>query len=283
MENEFIEELKRTGVVKTQGIHSAETYSEWNKLLDQAFSKKGSEERTYVKMQEMHDLGILDQLFNERMRATLLSIMPDPVLLTCHIYETAPSDKPHVFSDTFNGWHRDVNELPGLVVNDLNFVSMFINLSNVHEESGAFEVIPESFTCQLEDGMDSFKAIGETGSTFFWNRTLLHRASPNLSNSKRRILKISIQHNYLQNSHILGEDFQSLKDIYEAKNDRFMQFIFGSDHTTSPCATLPVEPESVPIKNFVPFSKNSKVSVSLFSLLMGGIKYMRRARKVFGP
>ena len=78
-----------------------------------------------------------------------------------------PSYKPHVFSDTFNGWHRDVNELPGLVVNDLNFISMFINLSNVHEESGAFEVIPESFTCQLEDGMDSFKAIGEAGSTFF--------------------------------------------------------------------------------------------------------------------
>ena len=90
MENEFIEELKHKGIAKIQSLHSAEIYCEWNKLLDQAFSKKSNDERTYVKMHEMYHLGIFDQLFNEKMRATLLSIMPDPVLLTCHIYETSP-------------------------------------------------------------------------------------------------------------------------------------------------------------------------------------------------
>ena len=44
--------------------------------------------------------------------------------------------------------------------------------------------------------------MGKRGKAFVWGNPFFHRASPNNGNIRRRILKIQIQHNYLENTYI---------------------------------------------------------------------------------
>ena len=276
-------ELRDRGVAGLPCPYDLETLKRWNELLDAEFAKADDTNRNYVRIDQLFELGIFNEIFNDRLREVFLSIMPDPVLLCCHVYETLPSDKPHVFGDSFNGWHRDVNVLPGLETNAPNFVTLFVNLSEVTEQSGAFEVAPGSFTGLGVDGMESIKLVGEVGTTCVWNRTLLHRASPNQSNSNRRILKISIQHNYLQNKHIFSDGFVKVLEGVRKQEDELLTYMLGGKHAVSPRAPSIHNAATMSVKDYLPMNSNSKIALGLVTLLRGINIYVRRGKLLFGP
>lgn len=280
-ENSFVRELKATGLLKLDNVFSKETIARWNQLLDPILKERSSEEKSYVKIHELDELNILSEFFNPQMRGLLASFMPDPAILCFHVYETCPSEKPHVFGDTFSGWHRDVNHLPGLQADDPNYVSFFVYLSDVSEESGAFEIVPKSFTGPLKRETESVKVLGEKGTTFVWNRTMFHRATPNRSKQRRRVLKVSLQHNYLQNEHIEGPDFLSLRKKYN-EVDPFLFYLVGGVHRYAPTGELPDAFHNSDYE-YTPFASNSKVSIKFFHYLRSIFWYFRRAKKMFGP
>ena len=63
-----------------------------------------------------------------------------------------------------------------------------------------------------------------------WNNNYAHRASPNTGKIRRRVLKISFQNNYFQNSF-----YPKMQQSYHgfSKKDEFTDFIFGKFHHTS--------------------------------------------------
>ena len=280
---QWLEELKDTGVVHVDNVVSADTLKKWNVKLYQHFSKLAHESRSYATIEDRWEMGIFQELFNSSMCSLISSIMVDPVLLCCHIYETERSEKSHVFSDSFNGWHRDVNELPGLNSKDLNYVSLFIHLSDVESNSGAFEIVPGSFIGPLQESMSATQVTGPIGTTYFWNRTLFHRASPNRSDVRRRMLKISFQHNHLQNEHIASQPFKRVYEkLSKVSEDSFLRFMMGEKHTLSPLAVVPDAFSNYDV-SFSPFEKNSKVKVGIFNWIKGVWWYLKRGRKMFGP
>ncbi len=280
----FITKLKSEGLINFGQFFSKETVKRWNDLLDPLFAGGSDEEKSYVKIDKLHSLGIFNEFFNPAMRSMMNSIMPDPVLLCFHVYETGHSEKPHVFSESFDGWHRDVNDLPGLSCQDPNFISIFVHLTDVEYEGGAFETIPGSFEGPLASEQESVRVTGEAGTTYIWNRCLLHKANPNKSQRKRRMLKISFQHNYLQNEHIISKPFEDLLSVVKASDnkDAFLEFILGSEHRFSPRACT-IDPYQDFTGSYTPFKANSSVKIGLFNFVKGVLFYMRKARKMFGP
>jgi hypothetical protein len=281
---EFMSSLKAEGLINFGDFFGHEIIKKWNSLLDPLFAQSNSEEKSYVKIDELHSLGIFDEFFNSDMRSMMNSIMPDPVLLCFHVYETGHSEKPHVFSESFDGWHRDVNDLPGLNCEDPNFVSIFVHLSDVEFDGGAFETIPGSFKGPIKDRGNSVRVTGSAGTTYIWNRCLLHKANPNQSQKRRRMLKISFQHNYLQNEHITSKPFQDLlaKIQKQGKGDQFIEFILGGEHRFSPRACT-IDPYQDFKGSYTPFDSNSSVKIGFFNFFKGVLFYMRKARKMFGP
>ena len=78
--------------------------------------------------------------------------------------------------------------------------------------------------------MKCFKIIGDKGKCFVWGNPFYHRASPNLGNCRRRILKIQIQHNYLENTYM-----PVLKKSYEylEPDNVYLNYILGKKHYSS--------------------------------------------------
>jgi hypothetical protein len=278
------QDLRRLGVVNLGYFFPEDIINKWNKLLDPIFEKRKSSEKSYVKINELYELGIFEDFFDTKMRSTMNKIMPDPVLLCFHVYETGHGEKPHVFGDSFNGWHRDVNDLPGMNCEDPNYISIFVHLSDVEFNGGAFETIPGSFKGPIRPSQESVRVVGKAGTTYIWNRCLLHKANPNQTQKRRRMLKISFQHNYLQNEHLVSEPFKSLlaKVSQGGNRDEFLNFVLGSEHRFSPRACT-INPYQDFKSSYTPFESNSSVKISIFNFVKGALYYMRKARKMFGP
>jgi hypothetical protein len=137
---------------------------------------------------------------------TFFDVLDDPVLYHFHVYEIAGrSDKSHIFSDELDGWHRDPDSVrePG----DATHVSLFVYLSDVGAESGPFQFLPADPAGRFANGIPSVSQTGPAGTTFLWNRTFFHRAAPNRSPTRRRLLKISVQNNRFPSRHLAADHF----------------------------------------------------------------------------
>ena len=71
---------------------------------------------------------------------------------------------------------------------------------------------------------------GKKGKCFLWGNPFYHRASPNIGTNRRRILKIQIQHNYLENSYL---DKLKKNHKFLENEDNFLKYIFGSKHLST--------------------------------------------------
>ncbi len=272
--------LLKDGISQIECPFSMDTIEKWNKMLDPHFLKLQSEDRSYATLQDLYKLGIFEEFFSTSMRALIQQVMPDPVLICFHAYEIkGSSDTNHVFGEAMNGWHRDIAELPGMKTSDPNYISLFIYLTDVKRGDGEFEIIPQSFTGPAMNGDKSLKMLGERGTTFLWNRTLLHRASPNTSVGRRRVLKISFQHNYLQNGHL---ETASFKDVRESLTDPYLKFLLGSHHYDSPMAHSAQFSGSTLIK-FIPRLANAQVHIRFLEFIRGIWWFVRRNKRPFGP
>jgi hypothetical protein len=193
------------GIAIVDDIYSVNELAAINSVMTPLFRGRAAEARSYVRPDDMLEAGILDRIFSPAMRDVLLSMVPDPVLFHFHAYEIAgKSTRSHIFADQLGGWHRDPDS--EYFAGDPTHISVFVYLSDVAEEDGAFEFSPHLPEEPLRSDSPVIKMTGPVGLSFVWHRSFYHRASPNRGPRRRRLLKISIQPNSFPSVH-LGKDF----------------------------------------------------------------------------
>jgi hypothetical protein len=199
--------LAKTGICRLKDPYSCHEISQFNATIDPILRSRIEEHRAYVHPDELKEIGLLDRLLNVPMRAILFSIMPDPVLYHCHVYEIAANDsRSHIFAETLAGWHRDGD--CEMIKNEVTHVSVFVYLTEVGVADGAFEFALKDPTAWLHSGTPCITVTGPAGFTFAWQRSFYHRASPNRGSTRRRLFKISIQRNAFPSRHLKNKHFQ---------------------------------------------------------------------------
>jgi hypothetical protein len=232
--------LRTTGICRVPDLYGPDDVARLNTVVDPHFAALSTQPRSYVYMDDMHRLGILELVFSQAMRSLLFSIVPDPQLYHCHIYEIAANNKTsHIFSESLSGWHCDPDS--EFANNDPTHVSVFVYLTDVGPEDGPFEFIPQNPTNWLHSKTACLSVTGNRGLAFVWNRSYYHRASPNRGPVRRRLLKISVQPQRFPNEHIKTSKFTSLMDVLPA-GDTEMDMLLGRYAGSQPIAAKAESP-----------------------------------------
>lgn len=268
--------LQSAGIAGVHVPYDEATIASWNARLDGPFDEQRASGRSYVGADELHELGIFQEIFTAEMRALVADIMPDGVLYHCHSYETAGNQsKPHIAARVLNGWHRDAETIKSYREDALQYVSIFTYLTPVGRDGGAFEFLPRDPTQSFKVGLDSILCLGKPGTTFAWNRSFFHRASPNSSPTRRRLLKLSIQPAGLPNDRIELNEFTRIREAI-GDTDPFLSFLLGSERVaTSESGRLPRVPADPP--EMVAMLPNSKTEAGVVDRLTYQATRLKRA------
>lgn len=257
--------LVRSGIIQFADVFSPEELEVINRTADPLFFSRQSESRSYVYANELVSLNLWSVIFSEKMRALLFSIMPDPVLYHCHIYEIAGTNgEPHIFGERLSGWHCDVFD--DEKTTEPTHVSVFVYLNEVGPTNGPFEFALSTGHQWLSPRAPFVSVHGKSGTTFAWNRRFFHRAAPNLADARRRILKLSIQKNRFPSAHLTNTHFgKVLQSI--APGDLEIDLLLGRyQGTQAPTARAPAHLAAAEIK------PNAQISISTLPLLVPQIK-----------
>ncbi len=216
--------------------------------MDPVFAVQEDKARSYFTVENMVRLDLIDTILSGRMRDLILSIVPDPVLYHCHAYEIAAnSTTSHIFNEALAGWHRDPDS--EYFAEDPTHTSIFVYLTDVGPEDGAFEFSPSYPESWVRSKNPAISMMGPTGMSFAWNRAYYHRASPNRGPRRRRLLKLSIQPNAFPSAHLSNANFQAARKAL-LPGDHFLDLLFGRyQGETAPL--MPV-PQVVPAKAIPP-------------------------------
>lgn len=249
--------LAKNGICNVAPIYTSQQIAEINALADPIFASRKEQARSYVYADEIGSSGMLPLVLSQNMRNCLLSVMPDPVLYHMHIYEIAENQsQPHIFSETMAGWHRDHDSENG--GKKATHVSIFVYLTDVELENGPFEFIPQPPFLWLQKNTKYVSMIGKAGSSFVWNRNFYHRAAPNRSSIRRRLLKISIQNNKFISRHLTNEHFKPLIAATK-EGDIMLDMLLGRYQAKSVDAPL-LKPEEA--MQFDAVNPNNKMNLS---------------------
>jgi hypothetical protein len=201
--------LTQFGIAGVRNLYSPSELSELNAAMDPVFAEQVASARAYVYVDDMQRINIFDKVLSPAMRSLIFAIMPDPVLYHCHAYEIPGlSTRSHIFSESLSGFHRDPDS--DYIPNSVTHVSIFVYLTPVGPEDGAFEFIPRDPERWLHSLVPTVSATGDAGLSFVWQRGFYHRASPNRGPRRRRLIKISIQRNAYPSVHLGNENFRRL-------------------------------------------------------------------------
>jgi hypothetical protein len=239
--------LLGSGIAQLPDLYSAEQITHMNTILGPFFAGRADQKRSYAHPDELVDLGLWNDIFSAPLLNALFTIMPDPVLYHAHAYEIAANDsRSHIFSESLLGWHRDPDSayVEGLA----SHVSIFIYLTNVGAEDGAFEFVPD---CSPKKWLTANAPIisvrGAPGFSFAWARRYYHRASPNRGPVRRRLLKLSIQKNAYLSAHLGNEHFKRVLAAIPV-GDPHMDLLLGRyQGKQTPVLEAPHEPVAAPI------------------------------------
>jgi len=221
--------LENNGVAVLPRLYERENLLQWNLLLEPILNTQNSL-RKYVPPNKLNELGIIKQLFTNELINLIFSLIPDAELYHCHVYETAANqNKPHIHSNNkLEGWHRDTDCKYNTKKEKIQHISLFIYLSDVIEESGAFELSP--IPLKLIQGSfnrhKTYPIFGELGHCFLFDRKAFHRARPNIGKLPRRVLKISFQSRAIFNHKIYEEKFKQTRSQLN-KEDIALRHLFG--------------------------------------------------------
>jgi hypothetical protein len=156
-----------------------------------------------------------------------------------------------------------------LILRHPHYVSIFVYLTDVDLVDGPFEITSKTGK-PVQLGKDpSVKVIGNSGTVVVWNRSFLHRASPNLGAKRRRIIKVSIQNNYLQNQVLTSGYFDNLLKDFAGRN-KFISYLLGAEHLNSHYGkSLPAVEEVPGVHSHI--AHNATVMISLKQILLGKV------------
>lgn len=218
--------LVSDGIANVPNLYTPQDIERINCRSDEIFEHMGHESRSYIKIDVMNEINVLNLIFNQATLDLLFSIVADAVLYHCHIYEICGgNNKSHIFSESLQGFHTDVDS--EWHPDDPSHVSLFVYLTDVQAESGPFEFIPKPPTQWLTGSTPVATMTGPRGAAFVWNRSFYHRAAPNRSNVRRRLLKLSIQHNSAPSAHINDQAFQAVRAASVTEGDPRLATLFG--------------------------------------------------------
>ncbi|WP_261574401.1 phytanoyl-CoA dioxygenase family protein [Frankia gtarii] len=220
--------LRTAGIFSVADLYPPQTVARWNETLDREFAEKADQARSYVGADRLVALGIVEKLFSERLRQVIRALIPDAVLYHCHVYETAANqERSHIHAGRLNGWHRDTETIrlfdPTVAP---QYISIFVYLTDVASGSGGFELRTLPPAHAIAAGNRSVVVQGRAGTAFVWNRSFYHRATPNLSPVRRRVLKLSIQSTSLPNDRIELPEFAHARTAVNPA-DEYLGFLFG--------------------------------------------------------
>jgi hypothetical protein len=203
------EALAQEGIADITGLWSSEQVDAWNQVLDPFFASADEDARSYVGADQLVSTGVFEELFTEPVRRLMAGIQPSALLYHCHCYEIAAGqEKSHIHQGRLQGWHRDWETLKYFTPGFPTYISIFILLSPVGDDDGAFEFQPLPPAGGLRTGGEIVRLVGPAGTAAIWNRSYFHRASPNRGTRRRRILKISFQPAGLANDRIGLNEFR---------------------------------------------------------------------------
>jgi hypothetical protein len=224
--------LAEHGICAIEPTYDIETINNWNQAVNPILVSQdiSINARRYVNAQQLFETGLLDEIFNNKMRALIAHLLPDSVLFHCHIFEIdGNQSKPWLRSGNgLQGWHRDEMCLPYYEPEKPNSISIFIYMTDVEPTGGAFEIAnypPQKLWNQIA-GRRCYKMIGDRSYTFVFNRTYIHRASTNFAPVQRRVLKLSLQPSALPNQRIGLPEFINVLEAIKGK-DIFLEHLFG--------------------------------------------------------
>lgn len=227
--------IKQHAIASISPVHDCAQINQWNSLFSPVFAQQ-DKSRRYVNAFDMFEMGIFEQVFNPQVQALIYQLIPDAVLYHCHAYETdARQNQPHILADNFcDGWHRDWDCQYDLSNPNPQQFSLFVYLTDVHQDSGCFEVNNKKFgfVPRLFKGSEFYQARGKTGYTFIFDRVAYHRASPNLSDTPRRVLKISFQSQKLTNKKLAIAQFSKLREVVSDESV-FLRQLIGDQNITA--------------------------------------------------
>ena len=195
--------LANAGIADVTGLWPVEVVEDWNRRLEPIFAGTDGQRRSYASADALAETGIFAELFSEPVRQLIAGIHPSALLYHCHAYEIAANQgRPHIHRDKPLGWHRDTETIRAYTPDFPSFISIFILLSPVGPDDGAFEFYPHRPNNGMRAGGDAVQLIGPVGTAAMWNRSYFHRASPNRGSLRRRVLKVSFQPAGLPNDRI---------------------------------------------------------------------------------
>jgi hypothetical protein len=269
--------LSATGIADVGSLYSPTEIGSLNAALDPFFVARASQPRSYAYSGDLLELGILDHVLSPVVIRTFFDVLDDPVLYHFHVYEIAGrSDKSHIFSDELDGWHRDPDSVfePGQATH----VSLFVYLSDVGPESGPFQFLPGRAKGGFATGIPSVSQMGMAGTAFLWNRNFFHRAAPNRSAVRRRLLKISIQNNRFPSRHLAAAHFAP---TIAARRDAspWHQVLLGAFQGRD--APVVAKPEIDRLVTYQPSSANSRIDVSAYATMKHSLKH--RVKSLMRP
>jgi hypothetical protein len=226
--------LAEHGICAVESPYDIETINKWNEKVNPILATQDINllARRYVTAQQLFETGLIDEIFNHKMRALIANLLPDSVLYHCHIFEIdGNQSKPWLRSGNgLQGWHRDEMCLPYYESGKPNSISIFIYMTDVGPVSGPFEIAnypPQKLWNQIA-GRPCYKMIGQKSYTFIFDRTYIHRASTNFSPIQRRVLKLSLQPSELPNTRIGLPEFVNVLAAIRGQ-DVFLEHLFGGE------------------------------------------------------
>lgn len=201
--------LVESGIARVPDIYTPSDLARMNAAMDATFEQRAASGRAYVYADDMQRLGLFGTILSPTMRSLIFSIVPDAVLYHCHAIEIPGlSTRSHIFSESLSGYHRDPDSI--YLPNNPSHISIFVYLTPVGPDDGAFEFIPRDPEKWLHASVPTISAMGQPGFSFVWQRGFYHRASPNRGPRRRRLIKISVQPNAYESGHLRNENFQRL-------------------------------------------------------------------------
>lgn len=198
-----------------------------NDALDPLFAPRRAESRSYVDAGRLAATGVLERCLTPEVRAVIAATVSRPVLYHCHAYEIAGgAERPHIRAGRLEGWHRDDETVAGNDRGRPKYLSLFVYLSDVGDDGGAFELVARRPRWGLLPDDPVVRAVGPAGMSFVWNRTYFHRASPNRSPKRRRLVKLSWQSGAEPNDRIGLREFSEARDVVGGR-DPFLAALLG--------------------------------------------------------
>tara|TARA_B100000886_G_scaffold105848_1_gene70551 strand:- start:8195 stop:9016 length:822 start_codon:yes stop_codon:yes gene_type:complete len=217
--------IKNNGIFKVEDIYEQSLIDDVKKKVKSQLNHTDNKER--IESDKLYELGILDQLFNSKLKYLINTIMPDGVLWHCMFLKTkSGQDKPHIkFNTKYGDWHQDRSF--SYDPDRIDFLDIMIYLNDVSYDDGPFAFLSKDPLIEPNSNDKTIKVIGKKGTVILSRIDWYHSATVNSGENDRYLIRFSFQRNAFHNPFLELNENKLIANKYFERKDDFMAFIFG--------------------------------------------------------